>query len=573
MSASTRSAIEVQAGSFVTIEDCQVVMADAPSPWPGVFVIGEDVLIRGNAIRVEPGQGPAANIAALVASAGRGGLQIGGTSERVRVIDNQIDGGIGNGITLGTVEEVPIQEGEAPKGLVAWVIDAKDPCSPCAPGNVYLPPPKGGADADGEPTFRSAGPLREILIEDNRISNMGLNGVGVVAFFDLAEQDEFISVESLRILRNQIRSCLRRPLAPVVDGMVDSMGYGGIALADADDLAIQHNRIEDNGPNHLEPVCGVFVLHAEGVDISHNRIVNNGAKNEQPSHTAKAGRRGGINIVLAVAPTVPTPIFEQMLPVQNGVPAATIHDNVVSQPLGQALALDALGSVSVANNHLTSRGVVLRLNPPSTSLFAATVLIMNLSLSNEFYGQLFTFSGVAYRTGKVSAGPVLEGDAVVLAREGLDDKRFGQYLTNGNVLFVDNRCDLNLLETGFGFAISSIAIFSLDDVGFLDNQCDCNLLDDFVLTHVLLFALSVRASDNRLKEGLFNALWSGLIAGLMNTTTANQSTHCLLVLGPSELMVEGGNTALIQLFSSDACGDGKNALEAHQMGYLGGLQA
>ncbi len=47
---------------------------------------------------------PAAGIAGLPAvNAGRGGIHLAGTCERVQVIDNRIDGGMGNGITLGSL--------------------------------------------------------------------------------------------------------------------------------------------------------------------------------------------------------------------------------------------------------------------------------------------------------------------------------------------------------------------------------------------------------------------------------------------------------------------------------------
>jgi hypothetical protein len=558
--AATRSAIEVQGGSFVTVRSCRIMMDDTASPWPGVFVTADDVLIEENVIQVHRSAPPPPSLAAVAppagpaaASAGRGGLQIGGTSERVRVIDNLIQAGIGNGITLGSLEQVN-PAGTVIGVLIGWVVNAFDPCDPCAPGDTYLPPPVGEGD---EPRYQSAGPLYDILIERNRIFDMGLNGIGVVAFFDLAAADEFITVEGLRILGNEIRGCLRRPLASIPTHMIDAMGYGGISLADVEHLLIEDNTIEENGPNHLEPVCGVFVLHGEGIDLSHNRILNNGRKTAQPPHTAKDGRRGGINIALAIAPTVPTPIGRQVYPNQNGVPAAKIHDNVVSQPLGQALSLTALGPVSVLDNHLTSRGMVLKLNPPSPSFIAATVAILNLGMSNELYAQLTNFSGVLQggAVDSLAAGPTLTGDAVLAPREDLDDKRAGQYLANGNVLFADNRCDLNLLETGVGFAISSIAIFSLDDIGFHDNQCDANLLDDYVLAQALLFGVSLRVSDNRFKEGLVNAFYSAVTVGFMNATTNNQSTHCLLVVGLiAALKLDSGNRALVTAFDPDFCG-------------------
>lgn len=551
MSASNRGVIEVMGARNVTIVRCRILMKDTSSPWPAVFLTGDDVLIERNDIQVQ--RDVAVEFSGGTVAAGRGGVQIGGTSERVRIIDNLIQGGIGNGITLGSLAEVQ-EDGTSKPSDTGWVVGAYDPCSPCDPGDNGVPP---GGGADGNPTYESAGPLYDILIERNRIFDMGLNGIGVVAFFDISKQDQFISVIGLRIIGNEIRNCLWRPLAAIPAVMLNAMGYGGIALADCERLIVQHNLIEDNGPSHLEPICGIFLLHGEGVDISDNRIFNNGAKTEQPANTAKDGRRGGINIVLAVATTAPTPIANGIYPVQDGIPAAKIHDNIVSQPLGQALALQALGPVSVVNNHLTSRGMLLKLKPLSPSFLAAAVMISNLGVSNEWYWQITGYSGAAKSGGTINLASMnvdVTDNAVFLPRAGLDDAIRGAYLTNGNVLFSDNRVDLNLLETGIGFAISSIAIYTLDDLGFHCNQCDCNLLDDYVYVHALLFGISVRVSDNRLKEGLYNALYSALTIGFMNATTDNQSTHCILVAGLiPNLKVDSGNKALVDAFGKDYC--------------------
>ena len=117
----------------------------------------------------------------------------------------------------------------------------------------------------------------------------------------------------------------------------------------------------------------------------------------------------------------------------------------------------------------------------------------------------------------------------------------------------NNQCVLDLAEVGFSFAIFSILIVSLDDVGFLDNQCEASLVDDFILSQAFLFGFSLRASDNRFKEGLFNAVLSAVTLGLYNTTTDNQSTHCLLVRGLPQLTVDAHNTSLANLFGRGMC--------------------
>ncbi len=590
--AATSSAVHCEVGYNVTMRRCRVEMKDVASARPAVFLTGEDVLVEENVIIVMDVEGriggfdvvnPLDANLAEPAQAALGGLQIGGTSERVRVINNVIARGNGQGITLGNIIVVNTTTGEPvepPPG------PAPGDCPPCDDGDTSVPPPIGGDTTSS----RSAGDLYEIRIERNRIFNMGLDGIGVAGFFDLDGADEFISVHRLEIIGNDIRKCLGRALV-VPENMLDQMGYGGISLADVDYVVIRDNFIVDNGPSFTEPICGIFILHGEGVEISRNHILNNGAKKLnapappipapappaagqgtvntqaedddssglvllllQPLAQAKSvklGRRGGINIVYAVAPVELFPFLGRLVPGQNGMPAVKIHDNVVSVPVGQALSLVALGPVSVIGNQFTSRGTILSFDSPS--FIAATVFIFNLGLPFEFYSQIWTFMKV--KSGDITVNASQPGDESFLLepREGLDDQRIGEFVADGNVLFSNNQCVLDLVETGFSFALFSIVIFSLDDVGFLGNQCEASLLDDIILSQALLFGISLRASDNRLKEGLFNALLSAVTLGLYNTTTDNQSTHCLYIWGLPQLTVDEHNTSFANLFGDGMC--------------------
>jgi hypothetical protein len=501
ITAATRSAIEVHLGSDIVIRNCHVDMLDQAGDWPGIFIAADRVLLKENRITVTPGPGITAE---ATVSFGRGGIQIGNTSDDVRVIDNLIQGGIGNGITLGSLTAV---EAVSDTGATQWVGWVDDPST--------------GA-------YESIGMLYDIRIEHNRILDMGLNGIGVVAFFNLDAVDEFITVEGLHISGNEIRGCLNQPLDLIEDDMVGSKGYGGITLADVEMLSIQHNVIEGNGESRdREPVCGIYVLHAEGAVVSDNRIINNGPRTQQRS---SSGSRAGIYIEFAIAPTTLVGSDKLPFPRQNGVPALAVHNNVVVQPLGKALSVTALGPVSVTDNQLTSRGMIT--NADSLLSRVSTVSIINLGISDELYlQQLMTFFAISQ--GKSSYDPAI---AMQMAgQEGLDDRVLGRSLTSGNVLVNDNQIVCDFLGTPVNdYILSSVLVLSLDDIGFHNNQCDCNL-DlisgyDLVLFPVFLFGLSVRMSDNRMKEGLLNALISAFSWGLfMNTTTDNQATHCLII--------------------------------------------
>jgi hypothetical protein len=382
---------------------------------------------------------------------------------------------------------------------------------------------------------------------------MGLNGITVAGFFELEEVREFITVHGLMIDGNVIRRCMGRPVE-IRAAMLDKVGYGGVALSHVDHLAIRDNFIEDNGPNQLEPICGIFVLYGEGIEISRNWILNNGAKPEtleqaNPNQHAKLGARGGIYIGNCTAPIATislNPDFTQRLgvvriSVQSGMPAARVHDNIVSVPLGQALRITAVGPVSVLRNQFTSRGMVLKLESPS--FWASTVMIMNLGQSRDLLHELASFKGVQTGQSTLTANALPAARAV--------ETQFG-FLRSGNVLFSNNQCSLDLIEAGISFALSSILIISLDDVAFNNNQCDCNLLDDFVFSHAFLFGITIRANDNRFREGIMNAGFSAMTLGILNITTDNESTHCLVVQGVRKLRRH--NLVLTSAVRENPCG-------------------
>jgi hypothetical protein len=98
-------------------------------------------------------------------------------------------------------------------------------------------------------------------------------------------------------------------------------------------------------------------------------------------------------------------------------------------------------------------------------------------------------------------------------------------------------------------------IVTLDDVGFHDNQCLCDLTDSFVITNAVILSASLRAVGNRLGEGLFNALLSGVTLGIvMNLTAHNQSTHCLLIRPIPPPTIDQPNMVLVALSNPEQCG-------------------
>jgi hypothetical protein len=547
--AARRSGIECHDARDVVIRDCVVWMRDRRSTWPGIFLIAQDARLEDNTVIVVGRERPPSPGRVSTAGGGLGGIQLGGGCERVMVLDNLVQGGVGNGITLGSVRAIGPEGGEE---VIGWVVDRDDECFPCRPGDLGVPPDEG----DG-PRFISDGPLRDILIAENRILDMGLNGIGVIGFFDLERVREVVSVHGLRIVENEIRRCLHRALAPIRRGFADALGYGGIALADASFLEIRENIIEDNGPDHLEPICGIFLLHGEGVEITENRIYNNGAKTNEPASDARPGPRGGIYIAACTPALLDLGSGRELYSARAaswrregdlGAAALRVHDNRVTAPLGRALTATTLGDVSIHGNHFTSLGV----EPREGRAFLAptTVQIRDLGRSPLLGGAAAYTSvrrgmHVAMPTENIGTGlHERPTDAAVLERLG----------GNGRILVSDNQVALRVREEQRVSTLASILVLSLGDTGFNDNECTVDLLEGGVISNALVFGFSVRLTDNRLDEGLPNALFSGITLGVMNMTTDNQATHCLLIRGwGAALTVAQPNTVLVGAIQPAFC--------------------
>ena len=626
VAAATRPAIEVRFAIGVTIRDCLLEMADQRSLWPAIFFQAEDGLIERNVIRVRlaeftrgdrlatlTGEATLAGFRPMTAGAGLGGIQIGGLSEALRIIDNLIQGGIGNGITLGSIRAVRQDDKTQIHDRFGWVINVDDPCDPCRPGDGQIPDPDSGDD--GGVVLVPAGPLRDILIERNRIFDMGMNGIGVIGFFNLRDQDRrrIISVEGLRIHRNEIRRCLARELAPVREEMFNLMGYGGISLAHVEHLSITENLIEDNGASYLDPVCGIYVLYGEGVEIDHNRVVNNGTRTEETPNRARPGRRGGIVIAFCTVPvegTISSPELHRIVP--ESTPALRVHDNVVIAPLGQALWVGANGPVSVQGNSLASMGVSLERENIARLLAGMTVTIDNLGRSPEERAAIKHYKSLAYGMAPAGFHSPNNTEAVVVGTPTRETGIITAGIAPGFVLFTANQCHFtpaaarrvpvftegaatrqpaetdvastraettaasgwrpaasvglqpgSLLPLAVGLRLASISIVSLDDVGVNDNQCFTRLPDGTLLTGLFVFGDSVRVSDNRFKEGPDDAIFSSISIGGLNITAHNEGTHCFLVRpsAPSDRVVDGPNIVVSTLANKGYCDRFSRVLE------------
>ncbi len=139
LQAGSEAVVRVNDSHAVRIADNLVQFDDGRqrfSPWPAIFAEGTNIEIEGNIVEALPADLPgglqrvfhhlAEAERADAASAARGGIQLAGGCERVRVAGNLIVGGAGNGITLGHILRI---DEENPDGRDISDIDLQDPCT------------------------------------------------------------------------------------------------------------------------------------------------------------------------------------------------------------------------------------------------------------------------------------------------------------------------------------------------------------------------------------------------------------------------------------------------------------
>ncbi len=524
-----------------------------------------------------------------VAFTGRaeGGIQVAAGSERIRIRDNRIRGGTGNGITLGgwdplnpaaeeetdestqpeksfnhpggffvgvmrkgatpvpgtavrvmsdttqqTYTSVTDQAGSFQLGEIAAGQYSIGILSPGASvgdvstddeGNTVISveekPPTGGRQL-----LKSVAFLREILIEDNRIFQMGLSGIGTCAFTNRkkATTDRAAFTQNrnpiLRILRlwgnpildltiarNHVAGCLNTDVNEDLRVQGAGKGLGGISLGFCEDLSIIENRIEHNGVAPL-PVSAIFVGYGEHVEISLNRIQQNGAVPLGFVGEKAAGFfRGGIFVLLGSCLFDPEATENQQYSTSLGQYAVRIHGNTVSQPIGRALALGALGPVSVQNNYFDSHACL----PGWPNQIGGAVLILNLGRSPFGGGR------TDWRTASLFGGMRAAQPARVSP--------------SGAVQFCNNQSQIGAFNSSW----LPHLILSLDDVCFEANQLRSSRAGSAPAANALILGVTLRATGNRFQEPQMQLAVSLISwARLMNTTAQNQGDHCIFALCP-----------------------------------------
>jgi hypothetical protein len=241
ISASTLPCLVARGVEQLKVEDNQFSMEDVRSIYPAVYLSGREMFFVRNQVGLsEPflyhiqDNAEERTREINVGSSGfrtlaAGGIQIGGPSQGVFVLENSITDGSRNGITLGDIIFLDANGGDTYK-YVALLPQAEDMCGQGGNGGL---PTGGSGGSPGAPSnpIGSGGLIRDLYIERNQIQNFGMSGIGPVGYFDLYQRAEVVSLVNVNITANTITSTLLRNVIQAARG-ASTFGYGAIGIPD-----------------------------------------------------------------------------------------------------------------------------------------------------------------------------------------------------------------------------------------------------------------------------------------------------------------------------------------------------
>ena len=489
-----------------------------------------------------------------------GGVHIAGPSRNVFIVENEIQDGSRNGITLGNLLLLDAKGNDTGK-LVGLMVEVESECT--KGGSIQVPTTTGSGSQIF--TTASGGVIKNIHIDRNLIRKMGMCGIGPVGFFDLSTNHEVIGIQNLSITANVISNTMQRTME-AFNEKASVFGYAAISLPNVENLTIRDNTITNFGATPGAEVCGIFVLHGEIVEISRNQIreTRDLSRKEDPLSSYQ-GVRGGIIIALAT-PTVldsagdsdawdrsfqllytdTKSAYEEQPPsflYAPGLPALRIQENLVHVAVGLALAVTGYGPFSVADNHFASGGPL----PVDGGTRALDLKAYQANGGSDFKDPL-TVSilnlGTALETLAQSDGYAATYKDIASFDPEEDQERDPGMDCGGAVLFTDNTCQLEAWGTGVR-GLCSVQIISSDHVLFANNHLWLDGPRLTALLDALLFSGSLQAIGNRLQEARsYSVLHSAATAAVMNITAQNISTYCLKIEALHKFLVDSHNLVL-----------------------------
>jgi hypothetical protein len=513
-----RTAIDID-GTDVVLEDSDITFVDAVSDDAAVVLLGERIVLRGNRITTHSlCTVPDPNGGCLDDTTHAwGGIQVRGGSSDVQIVANEISGGLGHGITLGSVlwsagEDSPHREGAGKAQIAENAAGFR-----FVTGNLAA----GYTDDDDPPnTFvpQDEGSIGGLVIVDNVIQGVSTNGISMLTVLGLPTTSgtDLMEIQNSRIERNTIIGNVRHPYDQVVlyanpdilpfpaarhdvqdpqnlHLSIPVLPFGGIVIATSTGrLSISGNTILNNGQSAVLPANGIFVLNGDGIVIQNNRIAGNGAPAlAPPGNDLVPGIRAGIAVMLAGTDSnsgtldllstleVASPITSEVHTLNASGIALRLAGNSVQQPEGRAVHAVAAGSVAIDGNFFSSQGYHGAATTEDESIIGDVVFVQNLGtpweatdagdIPEEKEDPAYQFSP------DYSSDPVPSGALTYLTNADQDSPRLFTG-AGGSLLFTNNQViydwDVKRQPEGNGTPLSffAVVLMSLDHVGCVGNQ-------------------------------------------------------------------------------------------------------
>lgn len=509
-----------------------------------------------------------------------GGIHVRAGSERVRILENHITGGRGNGITLGgdiDPAEAPLPDpdgppaqadaveiehpGEAP--LAARLRDANDKPLPGvdlfahgegawadrsdAQGLASIKAPRGryaltvappyriaridaGRDAAGalwmltlaidpERAADARGFLHQVEIERNDIGMMGLSGIGFALRAGTAPGDP----------------APPDPGAPMLEALDAALAtIAVLPLLRATDpvrgLIVERNLLHDNLRNTLprDELAlartvgrgGISLAIVDACVLRANRIVDNGTASGAPACGIFVGYGDRLEIA-------DNELAGNGNEIERGA-APALRGGVV---IRFAAALTARLS-NAAGRHPALRLQGNRIDQPAGRALTAFAFGPVAIADNHFNSESANVGGVLDTVGVAllfNLGGIhrrlarLQG--ALLDHAGAFAAAAGRALPGGETGFDDNQLRLGAAH---GAGISHL-LLCLDDLGYASNaSAACRT--DALAANAVLAADTVRATASRFVEDVMRTLSLLSLGTRLNTTAHNQADHCIVAL-------------------------------------------
>jgi hypothetical protein len=521
-----------------------------------------------------------------------GGIQIAGGSEGVQILENKVQGGAGNGITLGSDASAP--DGEDPTEPTHTISHRRGQlwgmtvAAGSAVGGIALL--FTGSDAtsitqvtDGEGFFRvTADPgdyavsvkspgykIESIdIISDDSESPLLYHHPESPLFCRInlvKDEDEpgedLAFIYEIRVDRNEISRMDSSGIGIPRIAAPDDRGAGGFTATLARlrnpvvNLAIHRNHIFDCLQNPFDRALsaeaqnrgfgGVALGMCGSLSIHENRIENNGTTHVGPT----------CGLYLAYGERIE--ITHNTI-LDNG-PVSASSDDPLRPGIRGGIVLGIASSLPILNR-LAKRGEVLSgaspaarvhdniVEQPAGQALRITAFGPVSVLGNYFRSELSGTEVLDFVAGAVLIRNVWQSSGIqarAAARANISSATLVNWgRVNGNILFNGNQTLVGANNGGF----TSQLILSMEDIGFDGNQSD-NLKNGFLSSNTLLVGATLRASDNRLKElGDERRPPASLLTltAMLNNTTNNQGNHCIVAFNqdPQRPAIAQGNQVL-----------------------------